>query len=419
MQQKDYYEILQVSPNAEPEVIKAAYRRLARKYHPDIDKSPEAAERMKEINAAYDILSDPAKRAAYDRLRERISAPPRYRREAPPERERARVPTIRCQNCGRIDNTLRLSGFLYIYSIVIMSFKRGAGGLLCSNCRRTEAIKYSLVTLLFGWWGIPWGIFWSLEALGTNLFGGKMPAKENAQLLRLLALQLMAGSQILNAVQALKDSLSFERDPKTEEFLQYLEASPEFKAAKQQSERRADVAPRPPSFLRRNWPAMIGAFIGIFLCVAIIWPPPPPTPPSLSLYLADFMELLGTMVEDADAIREWYDFQYETTNQFLDLSEDKWWQINDEFAWRYIVLYDELLGGLSGLSVPTEARSFHEEFTDCIEQSRTLLVDARSAIAERSESKLGEAMANGLRLEGTCLTRASDEWDRLSELVAP
>ena len=65
----DYYAILQVDPKAEKEVIEAAYRRLAAKYHPDRNRSPEAAERMKQINAAYDILSNPEKRAAYDSIR--------------------------------------------------------------------------------------------------------------------------------------------------------------------------------------------------------------------------------------------------------------------------------------------------------------------------------------------------------------
>ncbi|MCX5799662.1 MAG: DnaJ domain-containing protein, partial [Proteobacteria bacterium] len=50
---EDYYEILQVHHLAEPEVIQAAYRKLAQKYHPDIDKSPAAVERMKKINIAY------------------------------------------------------------------------------------------------------------------------------------------------------------------------------------------------------------------------------------------------------------------------------------------------------------------------------------------------------------------------------
>lgn len=65
----DFYEILQVSPNAEPEVIESAYRRLARKYHPDVNPSPDAEARMKEINEAYEILSDPQKRAMYDAQR--------------------------------------------------------------------------------------------------------------------------------------------------------------------------------------------------------------------------------------------------------------------------------------------------------------------------------------------------------------
>jgi len=65
----DYYAILQVSPTAEKEVIEAAYRKLAQKYHPDINKSPEAEEKMKRFNAAYEVLSDPAKRAAYDATR--------------------------------------------------------------------------------------------------------------------------------------------------------------------------------------------------------------------------------------------------------------------------------------------------------------------------------------------------------------
>lgn len=61
----DYYAILQVHPQAEQEVIDAAYRRLAAKYHPDVNKAPDAGEKMKQLNAAYEVLSDPVKRAAY------------------------------------------------------------------------------------------------------------------------------------------------------------------------------------------------------------------------------------------------------------------------------------------------------------------------------------------------------------------
>lgn len=65
----DYYAILQVDPHAEQEVVQAAYRRLAAKYHPDVNPSPESSERMKLLNAAYEVLSDPSRRIAYDMRR--------------------------------------------------------------------------------------------------------------------------------------------------------------------------------------------------------------------------------------------------------------------------------------------------------------------------------------------------------------
>ena len=65
----DPYKTLQVDPEAEDEVIVAAYRRLARKYHPDVATGAEAAARMAAINAAWELIGDPARRAAFDRDR--------------------------------------------------------------------------------------------------------------------------------------------------------------------------------------------------------------------------------------------------------------------------------------------------------------------------------------------------------------
>lgn len=65
---ENYYKLLQIDPSAEPEVITAAYRRLAMKYHPDTSgDGAEAKARMQAINEAYAVLSDPVQRAAYDR----------------------------------------------------------------------------------------------------------------------------------------------------------------------------------------------------------------------------------------------------------------------------------------------------------------------------------------------------------------
>lgn len=82
MEFKDYYATLGVEKNATADDIKKAYRRLARKYHPDVSKEPDAAARMSAINEANTVLSDPEKRAAYDALGRR---PPGQDFRPPPD----------------------------------------------------------------------------------------------------------------------------------------------------------------------------------------------------------------------------------------------------------------------------------------------------------------------------------------------
>ena len=65
---RDYYEALGVPRDASAEDIRRAYRKLARKYHPDVNKDPDAEDRFKEISEAYEVLRDPEKRERYDRL---------------------------------------------------------------------------------------------------------------------------------------------------------------------------------------------------------------------------------------------------------------------------------------------------------------------------------------------------------------
>ena len=68
MEFKDYYDIMGVARDATQDDIKRSYRKLARKYHPDVSDDAGAEERFKEVGEAYEVLKDPEKRAAYDQL---------------------------------------------------------------------------------------------------------------------------------------------------------------------------------------------------------------------------------------------------------------------------------------------------------------------------------------------------------------
>ena len=67
-EKRDYYEVLGISKGASDAEIKKAYRSLAKKYHPDVNKEADAEAKFKEINEAYEVLSDPQKRQTYDQF---------------------------------------------------------------------------------------------------------------------------------------------------------------------------------------------------------------------------------------------------------------------------------------------------------------------------------------------------------------
>jgi len=79
MEYKDYYKIMEVARDASQDEIKRAYRKLARKYHPDVSKEPNAEQHFKEIGEAYEVLKDPEKRVAYDHLGDQWKAGDQFR----------------------------------------------------------------------------------------------------------------------------------------------------------------------------------------------------------------------------------------------------------------------------------------------------------------------------------------------------
>ena len=136
---RDHYEVLQVHPNAGPEVIRAAYRQLARMYHPDADNSAAANARMVEINLAYEVLGDPRKRAAYDGQRSAragFGGSGASRGGAAAWRARARTPSGGAGassrgGTGAPRGSARASGYSYTAQPPHESaFKRIIGGIL-------------------------------------------------------------------------------------------------------------------------------------------------------------------------------------------------------------------------------------------------------------------------------------------------
>ena len=135
--QPDYYRILQVHPGAEREVVDAAYRKLASKYHPDVSHISDTAERMKQINIAYEVLSGPAKRAAYDASRGAAPSPGTSPHAA-----------SRPQHSARTWRTLLIATGLILLAIVV--FRLGPSFmLLASRLVIPLAVIALVVWLLF------------------------------------------------------------------------------------------------------------------------------------------------------------------------------------------------------------------------------------------------------------------------------
>ena len=149
--------------------------------------------------------------------------------------------TVACQRCGRVDTSLRMTVFPWVVSIVIMSYKRAAVGIFCSPCRSSEKWKYFGISALLGWWGIPWGLFWTLEALAKNASGGQQPIDQNAALLAVLGQEFLDGGNTIGAREAWSASLAIKSDPTVERALLMLDVHPSAPAFSGPSIRPGDV----------------------------------------------------------------------------------------------------------------------------------------------------------------------------------
>jgi len=216
----NYYELLEVDRRASLDVIEAAYRRLALRYHPDRNTAPGALQTMQQINEAYAVLRDPVKRQQYDDTfvaastqagpRSSDSAQYGHAANSRPRTAEAVVPT-KCQSCGCTDPTLRFAGFPYVISIVFVTMRRGWSGLFCRRCRRNQMMQAKFLSLFLGWWGIPFGPIYTLGAI----FGpseGKVPADLNAEYLKHLGAYFIDHGDLSAGHDALAASLRYQYD---------------------------------------------------------------------------------------------------------------------------------------------------------------------------------------------------------------
>jgi len=161
---KRYYARLGVEPSASAEAIKSAYRQLAKKLHPDIDRDAGAKARFQAINEAYGVLSDPDLRSAYDALQ--------YTNPASQPRE-TKLEPICCSQCGRVTAQPRSTVFYRVVSLVVLTTRTPIQGIFCSACGRAIAFRATLCSAFFGWWGFPWGPIWTISSICQNALGGR------------------------------------------------------------------------------------------------------------------------------------------------------------------------------------------------------------------------------------------------------
>jgi hypothetical protein len=168
---KGYYAVLGLSPDADLETIKAAYRSRVKTVHPDRDASTPAREEFRRLMEAYAVLRDVIRRAEYDHAAPILDS----------DAASALIP-VACGSCGVISAQPRYVAFRTVRSFGLWAKTGRLEGIFCRDCADHAAVRASILTWLWGWWSLP-GLLLTPYALLVNLLGGHRPKRENTRIL--------------------------------------------------------------------------------------------------------------------------------------------------------------------------------------------------------------------------------------------
>lgn len=196
-----YYAELGLDSTASADEIRRAFRRLAKEHHPDASGQPSSTEKFQRIVAAHAVLSNKKSRADYDASSNRSAANPfspfgeyhaRYTYDFgswPPSgfktggkydgtassSSRDGQPTyepVRCSQCHKEVAQPRYLIFRSVVSLIIVTITP-TEGIFCSNCAAKVSLRNTLISSIFGWWGIPWGPLQTIKEVFHNASGGR------------------------------------------------------------------------------------------------------------------------------------------------------------------------------------------------------------------------------------------------------
>lgn len=199
---EDYYSILEVDRNSSDKEIKAAYRKVAKKWHPDVNSDKAATKMFQKVNEAYSVLGSPERRALFDSGNYDEAIDP-----STPATEAEFNPVV-CDGCQAISAQPRFIQYGRVFSMLFFSFRTKPCGVFCVSCASKRLFWNSLLTGLFGWLSI-WGFFWTIEVIIINLLGGTKNAAINAFVLGKQSAYFYHKGESNIAVKLAEDSINF------------------------------------------------------------------------------------------------------------------------------------------------------------------------------------------------------------------